>query len=61
MGAAVALGHARQIFVDRFEQRLERVLRVQLLGFEGLAAVVWHLLVSHPALKRRATRWESVK
>jgi D-sedoheptulose 7-phosphate isomerase len=28
---------------------------------EGLAAVVWHLLVSHPALKRRATRWESVK
>jgi D-sedoheptulose 7-phosphate isomerase len=28
---------------------------------EGLAAVVWHLLVSHPALKRRETRWESVK
>jgi D-sedoheptulose 7-phosphate isomerase len=28
---------------------------------EGLAAVVWHLLVSHPALKRLATRWESVK
>lgn len=28
---------------------------------EGLAAVVWHLLVSHPALKRRATRWESVQ
>jgi D-sedoheptulose 7-phosphate isomerase len=28
---------------------------------EGLAAVVWHMLVSHPALKRRATRWESVK
>jgi D-sedoheptulose 7-phosphate isomerase len=28
---------------------------------EGLAAVVWHLLVSHPALKRRSTRWESVK
>lgn len=27
---------------------------------EGLAAVLWHLLVSHPALKRRATRWESV-
>jgi D-sedoheptulose 7-phosphate isomerase len=27
---------------------------------EGLAAVVWHLLVSHPALKRRATRWESL-
>ncbi|MEY4545149.1 MAG: hypothetical protein RL685_1344 [Pseudomonadota bacterium] len=27
---------------------------------EGLAAVIWHLLVSHPALKRQATRWESV-
>jgi D-sedoheptulose 7-phosphate isomerase len=27
---------------------------------EGLAAVVWHLLVSHPALKSRPTRWESV-
>jgi len=28
---------------------------------EGLAAVVWHLLVSHPALKVTATKWESVK
>jgi D-sedoheptulose 7-phosphate isomerase len=27
---------------------------------EGLAAVVWHLLVSHPALKMSATKWESV-
>ena len=27
---------------------------------EGLAAVVWHLLVSHPALKVAATKWESV-
>lgn len=27
---------------------------------EGLAAVVWHLLVSHPALVRSATKWESV-
>jgi D-sedoheptulose 7-phosphate isomerase len=26
---------------------------------EGLAAVVWHLLVSHPRLKRAATKWES--
>jgi D-sedoheptulose 7-phosphate isomerase len=24
---------------------------------EGLCAVVWHLLVSHPALKTRATKW----
>ena len=28
---------------------------------EGLAAVVWHLLVSHPALKKAQTKWESVK
>lgn len=26
---------------------------------EGLCAVVWHLLVSHPALQRTATKWES--
>jgi D-sedoheptulose 7-phosphate isomerase len=26
---------------------------------EGLCAVVWHLIVSHPALKRVATKWES--
>jgi D-sedoheptulose 7-phosphate isomerase len=28
---------------------------------EGLCAVVWHLLVSHPALTRVATRWESLR
>jgi D-sedoheptulose 7-phosphate isomerase len=28
---------------------------------EGLAAVVWHLLVSHPALAQVATKWESLK
>jgi len=28
---------------------------------EGTCAVLWHLLVSHPALQRTATRWESVK
>lgn len=27
---------------------------------EGLAAVVWHLLVSHPALQEQTTKWESV-
>ena len=27
---------------------------------EGLCAVVWHLLVSHPALKVAQTKWESV-
>jgi D-sedoheptulose 7-phosphate isomerase len=26
---------------------------------EGLAAVIWHLLVSHPALQVAATKWES--
>jgi D-sedoheptulose 7-phosphate isomerase len=28
---------------------------------EGLCAVVWHLLVSHPGLQRRGTHWESVR
>ncbi len=28
---------------------------------EGLCAVMWHLLVSHPALKVQATKWESVR
>ena len=28
---------------------------------EGLCAVVWHLLVSHPALQRTGTKWESVR
>lgn len=28
---------------------------------EGLAAVVWHLLVTHPDLARAPTKWESVK
>ncbi|HTL12696.1 MAG TPA: SIS domain-containing protein [Bdellovibrionota bacterium] len=27
---------------------------------EGLCAVVWHLLVSHPALKKSETKWETV-
>lgn len=28
---------------------------------EGMCAVVWHLLVSHPLLQAKATKWESVK
>jgi D-sedoheptulose 7-phosphate isomerase len=28
---------------------------------EGLCAVVWHLLVSHPQLQRSATKWESIE
>ncbi len=27
---------------------------------EGLCAVVWHLLVSHPALSSSSTKWESI-
>lgn len=27
---------------------------------EGLCAVVWHLLVSHPVLQRAQTKWESL-
>jgi D-sedoheptulose 7-phosphate isomerase len=28
---------------------------------EGLCAVLWHLLVSHPVLARHATKWESMR
>ncbi len=28
---------------------------------EGICAVVWHLLVSHPALQRSGTKWESLR
>jgi D-sedoheptulose 7-phosphate isomerase len=28
---------------------------------EGLCAVLWHLLVSHPLLQRAPTKWESVR
>jgi D-sedoheptulose 7-phosphate isomerase len=28
---------------------------------EAFQAVVWHLLVSHPALKAAETRWESLR
>lgn len=28
---------------------------------EAMQAVVWHLLVSHPALKRMPTKWESTR
>ena len=28
---------------------------------EAFQAVIWHLLVSHPALKRAETKWESVR
>ena len=27
---------------------------------EGLSAVLWHLMVSHPDLKRAQTKWESI-
>jgi D-sedoheptulose 7-phosphate isomerase len=28
---------------------------------EGLCAVIWHLLVSHPVLKKNPTKWESTR
>ena len=28
---------------------------------EGLCAVIWHLLVSHPSLARHSTKWESMR
>lgn len=28
---------------------------------EAFQAVIWHLLVSHPALKKAQTKWESIK
>ena len=28
---------------------------------EGLCAVVWHLLVSHPALQAQTAKWESLR
>ncbi|MGD0853559.1 MAG: SIS domain-containing protein [Acidimicrobiales bacterium] len=28
---------------------------------EGLCAVIWHLLVSHPVLVRATTKWESIE
>jgi D-sedoheptulose 7-phosphate isomerase len=28
---------------------------------EGLCAVIWHLLVSHPSLARTPTKWESIR
>jgi len=28
---------------------------------EGLCAVIWHLLVSHPALSRETAKWESIR
>jgi D-sedoheptulose 7-phosphate isomerase len=28
---------------------------------EAFQAVIWHLFVSHPALKQTATKWESTK
>jgi D-sedoheptulose 7-phosphate isomerase len=27
---------------------------------EGLCAVIWHLLVTHPALAQTTTKWESI-
>ena len=46
---APSASSSRRLFADRITPHTE-----------GLCAVVWHLLVTHPALKRKATKWESV-
>lgn len=51
-GFTAQVGDAVAIIPPLFEDRITP-------HTEGLAAVVWHLLVSHPALKQTATTWES--
>ena len=48
-GSADACVVIPPLFVDRITPHTE-----------GLAAVVWHLLVSHPALARNSTKWEGL-
>jgi len=53
-GHTAQVATATVIIPPRFEQRITP-------HTEGLCAVVWHLIVSHPALQRVATKWESVE
>jgi len=52
-GHAAAAGDAVVVVPPLFAERITP-------HTEGLCAVLWHLLVSHPALKAAATKWESV-
>lgn len=53
-GHTAKVATAAIVVAPRFEQRITA-------HTEGLCAVVWHLLVSHPTLQRSATKWESVQ
>lgn len=52
-GHTAALADACVVIPPRYADRITP-------HTEGLCAVIWHLLVSHPALQRTATKWESV-
>jgi hypothetical protein len=43
------------------DESIEVIRRIDAAAVDRLAAVVWHLLVSHPALKVAQTKWESVR
>lgn len=51
-GHTARVGHAVVVIPPLVEARVTP-------HTEGLCAVVWHLLVSHPRLQRAATKWES--
>jgi D-sedoheptulose 7-phosphate isomerase len=53
-------GHTRQVADACVVIPTVRVDRVT-PHTEGLCAVVWHLLVSHPVLERHPTKWESLR
>jgi D-sedoheptulose 7-phosphate isomerase len=53
-GYAATASHACVVIPPRFEDRITP-------HTEGLCAVVWHLIVSHPALQQTTTKWESVR
>lgn len=52
-GHAVRMAQACVVIPPLFPERITA-------HTEGLCAVVWHLLVSHPALRIAPTRWESL-
>ncbi len=52
-GYTAAKGQAVVVIPPLFESRITP-------HTEGLCAVVWHLLVSHPSLQLNTTMWESV-
>lgn len=53
-GFTAQVADACVVIPDRFPDRVTP-------HTEGLCAVVWHLLVSHPSLAARTTKWESLR